>query len=186
MSVSGPGTNTSKKARGTNEPEEPKDPPNAVKFVVGPFVRADLIGYSGVDVTGGQFIAQLYPSGHRRGWIEGDRLRSIVIGAPIGIRVILCASEDEGGWQESAWRCIRLVEGNTYFTTDGTPAVRVPNIEWLDAFDHKKSTAVQSYPHAAKLADGGNNWTFGRGGTLQNRVRMIRIEHQDRPIPAPK
>lgn len=181
MGVSGPGSNAKRDSR---TPEEIPDPPNSVKWVIGQHVRADLIGYSGIHVTGGQFIAQLFPSGHRKGTIEGDRLRSIVIGAPFGIRITLCASEDERRWQDSAWRCIRLVEGTTYFTSDGTPAVRVPDLEWLDGFDQKKSSQLQSYPHADLLAEG-KDWTFGRGGVLQNRVRMIRVEHESRPIVAP-
>lgn len=180
MGVSGPGGEAT---RGSREKEAPAEV--GVKWVLGPHVRADLLGYSGVDIGGAQFIAQIYASGFRRGTIEGDRLRSLVIGAPYGTRIVLCTTTDELCWEDAPWRCIRLVEGQTYHTqSDGTPAVRVPDLDWLDGFDQKRSNqdAQASYPQVKRVAEG-TTWTFGRGGSIQNRVKMIRVEHESRPIP---
>jgi hypothetical protein len=159
------------------------DPAGAVRWVLGPHVRADLVGYTGTDVTGGQLIAQIYPSGFRDGTIDGTRIQSIAIGAPVGVRVVLCATGDEGEWQAHPWRCIRVMAGQTWFTKEGVPAVRVPDLEWLHPFDQKKSGDGNqvSYPFAATLAEG-TGWTFGRPGPLKLQVRMIRVEHEDRPI----
>jgi hypothetical protein len=156
-----------------------------VKWVIGPNVRADILGYAGVDITGAQFIAQIYASGFRRGTLEGLRLKSIVIGAPYGTRITLCATTDEVNWEDAPWRTIRILEGQTYHTGEGVPAVRVPDIDWLDGFDQRRTNTKhqQSYPLAKKLVDG-TAWTFGTGASLHNRVRMIRVEREDRPISA--
>ncbi len=178
MGVSGPG---SEATRGPRKKPPEDEGPN-VRWAIGPHVRVDLIGYSGVDITGAKFISQIYASGHRKGAMDGERLKSIVIGAQLGTRIILCASKDEACWEDWPWRAIRLLDGTTYRTGDGTPAVRVPDLEWLDKFDAKKANtdSQQSYPHAARLVDG-KGWTFGRGGALKMKVRMIRVEHEDRP-----
>lgn len=177
MGMSGPGRETRR-----GEVAEPIEEVG-VKWVIGPGVRADILGYAGVDITGAQFIAQIYASGFRRGTLEGDRLKSIVIGAPYGTRITLCATTDEVNWEDAPWRTIRLVEGQTYHTGEGVPAVRVPDIDWLDAFDSRRSNTSnqQSYPLAKRIVDG-TTWTFGSGASLHNRVRMIRVDKDDRPI----
>jgi hypothetical protein len=186
MGVVGSGTLVQPGRRGIGTPKKKKGDvgPN-VKWVIGPHVRFDLIAYSGIDITGAQFVSQIFASGHREGTIDGARMQSLVIGAPVGQRLTLCTSMDDYDWEDSPWRCIRLVEGQTYFTQlDGTPAVRIPDLEWLDAFDAKKSNqdSQVSYPFAKTLADG-KGWTFGRVGPLKNRIKMIRLEREDHPLP---
>lgn len=160
-----------------------RPPEIGVKWVIGPQARADILGYAGVDITGAQFISQIYASGFRRGTLEGDRLKSIVIGAPYGTRIILCTTTDEASWEDAPWRAIRVLEGQTYHTTEGVPAVRVPDIEWLDGFDHRRTgqDGQQSYPLVRRVSEG-RTWTFGYGSGLHNRIKMIRVEKESMPI----
>lgn len=154
-----------------------------VKWVIGPQARADILGYAGVDITGAQFIAQIYASGFRRGTLEGDRLKSIVIGAPYGTRIILCTTTDEERWEDAPWRAIRIIEGQTYHTGEGVPAVRVPDLDWLDGFDQKRTgqDGQQSYATVQRVSEG-RGWTFGSGTGLHNKIKMIRVEKESMPI----
>jgi hypothetical protein len=153
-----------------------------MEWWVGPRVRCDLVGYSGINLNGIRRVVQVFPSGSRKGGLRTGELKSIVVLAPIGVRVILCASADRHKWQEAAWRCVRQLPGYRFTNAEGNTGVRIPDFDWMDPPDQKKrneDTQV-SYPFAARLEDG-VGWTFGRGGGLGDRVNAILIEREDEP-----
>lgn len=127
-------------------------------------------------------VVQIFPTGSRRGGLRTAELKSAVVLAPFGVRVVFCASDDRHKWQDAAWRCIRQVEGFRFRNPEGNTGVRVPDLDWMDPPDQRKRNEdrQESYPFAATLADG-IGWTFGRPGGLQDRVRAILVEREDEP-----
>ena len=152
-----------------------------VKWRVGPGVRCDLLAYSAKNLSGKRTAVQLFPTGARRGDLDGTQCSSVGIRALHGTRVILAAS-DKDTWELAAWRCIRVLPGTTLLpeNPNGLPGLRVPDLDALDPFNSKRaeSDLVSTYPNVAKLEDG-EGWTFGRNGTLKNRIRFVWVERED-------
>lgn len=156
-----------------------------MRWEIGPGVRCDLVAYAAPNLTGKRQVMQMFPTGARRGRIDGE-VRSVVIRAFPGTRVVLCAS-DKDAWELAAWRCIRVLEASSLPSRErnGLPGVRVPDLAVLDAFDAKKtdSEVRQGFPQVDRLADG-TGWTFGHGD-VSRRVAMIRVEREDLEAEAP-
>lgn len=150
-----------------------------VKWVIGPGVRCDLVGYAGRNLNGKRSTAQFYPTGSQNGSIDGAELSSVVIRALPGTRIIFAASNKDT-WESAAWRAIRMVKPwMRSAQRNGLPGIRVPDLDLVDTVDAKRSSTEfeSSYPFVESLADG-TGQTFGRGGGLKNRVAMIRIERE--------
>ena len=162
-----------------------------MRWVVEPGVRCDLIFYAGANLSGRRATLRVFPAGNKQGTDIGpDDLRSMVIRAPLGTRVVLCRSAGDL-WEELPWRCVRLVEGHVVAPErpGGLPGVRIPDLDLFDAPDakHTSRELMSSYPRADRLADG-SGWTFGRSGELKGKVTAIRIEREgraDAPAAAP-
>jgi hypothetical protein len=152
-----------------------------VRWHVGPGVRANLITYGAPNLSGKRQVVQLFPQGARKGTIDGSAVRSLVIRAVYGTRVVLCASKTDA-WELAAWRCIRVLEGSSLRSAEkhGLAGVRVPDLAWHDGHGAKRTDPeVQAtFPAVETLADG-TGWTFGRPGRLAGRVAMIRVERED-------
>lgn len=151
-----------------------------MKWHIGPRVRATIIAFTGVNFSGNRLVVDIFPTGSHQGdEIDGSRLKCIGLIAPVGTRVILCASASDEHWDAVPWRCIQIVEGSTMDTRAGKLGVQVPDI---DVLTEPSALAVDpdsltSYPHVERLADG-TGWTFGRRGSteLKCNVRQIRVE----------
>jgi len=151
-------------------------------------IRCDMVCYAAVNLTGKRTQIRIFPGGNHSGDVPAGQLRSMVIRAPYGIRVILVG--DPGPrWEASPWRCIRLLEDHALRSEGhGMPGVRIPNIALLDKHGAKKTDDFMetSYPLVERFADG-VDWTFGRPGDL--RVQLIRVERDraaaDLALPAP-
>lgn len=151
-----------------------------MRWEIGPGVRCDLITYGGLNLSGRRQVMQMFPTGARKGRIDGTDLRSLVIRALPGTRVVLAAS-DKDSWQLASWRCIRMLEGSSLRsdTKNGLPGIRVPDIEMFDHHGAKRTDPElqSSYPAVDSL-EAGEGWTFGRPGNLANRVAMIRVDRE--------
>ena len=151
-----------------------------VEFEVGPGVRCDLVGYSGPNMSGLKQPAQFFPQGARRGRMDGTKLRSLLIRAVPGTRVLLKASKTEA-WEQASWRCVRVLARTSVPSgqKNGLPGVRIPDLDRLDEFGARKTDRdfEQSIIQVESLAHG-TGWTFGRG-LIANRVAVIRIERED-------
>jgi hypothetical protein len=149
-----------------------------VEWEVEPGTRCDVVTYAASNLTGKRGEIRIFPSGSRKGEVHTENLRSMVIRAPFGTRVVLLT---QGGaqWEETAWRCVRIVEGRAMPSErgGGLPGVRLPDLDWLDAPDSKRTNPdVQAtYPLVERFSEG-EGWTFGRGGGLKGRVAVIRVE----------
>lgn len=143
-------------------------------------MRADLVAYAAPNLAGKRSTAQVFPRS-RKGKILSEDVRSMVIRAPHGVRLILCANATDD-WEQWPWRCVRMLPGSTMPSPRGEvglPGVVIPDLDLLDPFHAKRTNPdlQSSYPLVDRLVDG-TGWTFGRAGlpSLKAHVRMIRIE----------
>lgn len=157
-----------------------------MEWFIGPRVRCDLVGYGGVNLTGPRSVVRIHPTGARKGNLYTDKLRSIVVLAPVGTRVILATSSARQGWQAEPWRCIRMVAGSMFTNPEGQSGVRVPDLEWMDLPDAKRtSQGMQTgFTQVGSLAEG-TGYTFGHGGGLGGNVVAIWVEREIEPITSP-
>ncbi len=156
-----------------------------VNFEIGRLVRADILAWSGVDFGGKRSITRIFPTGNIQGALDSEQLRSMVIRAFHGTRVIL-STRSTGDFEEAPWRCIRLVEGHTVPSEEprGMPGVRLPHLDRIDkpAAFRTDQELQTSYPLVERF-DEGEGWTFGTKGIpeLSGHVRRIIIEKDDGP-----
>ena len=140
--------------------------------------RCDLLCYAAKNLTGKFSPVRVFPGGNRKGDVKTSELRSIVVRAHFGTRVIL-VTEPGPDWQDHAWRCVRIREGTALLGSGAgaLPGARIPDLDLLDNHGDKRTNIEleSSYPIAATLEEG-EGWTFGRLGELKGKVKLIRIE----------
>ncbi len=111
--------------------------------------------------------------------IDGARIKSMGVIAPYGTRVVLVSAASPAGWQALAWRAIDVVEGHTFESLSGRPAIQVPDIDVMDAPDAVRTDPDfrSSYPHADDLGLG-SGWTYGRTTVLplKGSLRAIKVQ----------
>ena len=137
-------------------------------------MRCDMAGYTKPGFAGTRHVVQIFPSG-RQGDLP-DNLSSLILVGPIGTRLVLVTSR-LGDFTDAPWRCIQLVKGKAFKSKDGRPAVRVPDLDLLDAPDAHRTDPdfEQSFDIVERMEDG-TGWTFGRPGAIKERVVLIRVE----------
>lgn len=156
-----------------------------VVLELGEFVRCDILGWSGLDFGGKRRVLRVFPTGNVQGKLESDELRSMVIRAYHGTRVILC-TRSSGEIEAAPWRCVRMMPGHSIPSEEpqGMPGVRLPHFDWLDKPSAMRTnqTLQSSFPLVERFDDG-EGWTFGAKGipTLEGHVRRIIIEKDDGP-----
>ncbi len=154
-------------------------------WYVGPRVKCDMVSYGGVSMTGPRYVVYIFPTGSRKGTFRTHELKSMAIVAPVGTRIILATDPSRDGWQQHPWRCIRMVEGSMFTNDKGQKGVRIPDLDWLDPFDAKKTNLElqTGFPQVARLEDG-TGYTFGRTGgvELKDHIRAIWVERESDPI----
>ena len=146
-----------------------------MNWVIEKNCRCELLVFSNAGLAGSRSRVQVFPSG-RQGDIQIE-FSSLVFAGPIGVRLVLCAAPLESGWQERPWRASVVTQANTFGLKDGRRAFRLPNLENLDAPNALRSDPdfECSYDYAETLADG-DGWSYGQPGSLNGRVKMIRID----------
>jgi hypothetical protein len=156
-----------------------------VVLEVGERMRCDILAWSGIDFGGKRSILRVFPTGNIQGKLDSEEIRSIVVRAHHGTRVILCTRSD-GPFEEAPWRCVRVVEGHSIPSEEpkGMPGVRLPHVDRLDLPKSRRTdpNLASSYPLVACFDDG-EGWTFGTTGIppLEGHVRRIIIEKDDGP-----
>jgi len=137
-------------------------------------MRCDLVGFTKPSFAGTRHVVQIFPSG-RQGDLP-DSLSSLIVIAPIGTRLVLVTNRI-GAYNDYAWRCIQLVKDHAFKTKEGHFAVRVPDLDMLDAPKALRTDLdfEQTFDLAADL-ESGTGWTFGQPGTIKERVVKIHVE----------
>lgn len=140
-------------------------------------MRCDIIAFSGVNFSGRRTTMQIYPSSKKGDFNDGD-IRSCTVIAPLGTRVIFCASSSEEDWEASPWRAVEIVKGVAYKGRASLPMVRIPDLQKIDKTNVERTDPdyEESYPEALTLAEGqGKGWTYGRVGPLHGIIGAVKV-----------
>ena len=149
-----------------------------MRWEVAPKLRFDLVAFAGLNLSGERHVVEFHTMGGRQGDLQTEDLKSLAIIGPVGLRVVLKTSADPENWMSHTWRCVRLLAGHTFNTKEGRPCVRVPDLDFLTAFDARRTDPdfEESFEEAASLDAAG--WTFGHQGRLplKQQVRAIQVD----------
>ena len=160
-----------------------------VQWEVGPMVRCDIISYSGINYSGKRGQMRIFPTGSHQGAIEVENMGSVLLRAPVGVRMTFISTAGEQ-WEQEPWRAIEFSKANSIQSSVAKRlrAIRIPDLDYLDHFDAKATNPSGStgYPHAASLNEG-QGWTYGnqRDGGLKGKVQIIRLEKMGVVAPPP-
>ena len=150
-----------------------------MKWELDPKMRVDLVCFAGINLSGERRHVNIQVVGGRHGPdVPPEELKSLVFIAPMGSLLVL-KTFDGDEWERHPWRAVRLIKGSAFKTAEGGVAIRLPDIEWLDKPDARRTDGDtnESYPAAETLKEG-VGWTFGREGTLKGKVKVISITKQ--------
>ena len=160
-----------------------------IRWDIGPMVRCDIISYSGINYSGKRGQMRIFPTGSQQGAIDGEKLGSVLLRAPVGLRMTFIASAADD-WEGEAWRSVEFSKQNSIQSSIAKRlrAIRIPDLDYLDHFDAKTTnpTGSTGYPHAPGLNEG-EGWTYGRqiDGGLKGKIQVIRIERMGVTAPPP-
>lgn len=151
-----------------------------MEWSLAPRMRVDLVCFSGLNLSGERRIVDVHAVGGRQGAdVAPEDLKSLVLLGEVGTRVVLKTSAAED-WESYPWRAVVITRGHHYRTKEGEVGVRIPDLEWLDAPDARRTDPdmQESFPHADTLAEGSasGEWTYGRSGSLKGRIKAIAID----------
>lgn len=140
--------------------------------------RVEMFGFTGINLCGKRDHVQIFPSGPK-GDINGLRLQSIALVAPLGTRIILMTAASAENWQEMPWRAFEFRKGHCFKTEEGRWGIRVPDLDELNKPNAERTDPdfIESFDHVERLEDG-TGWTYGKRGAMQlkNNIRGIRVE----------
>jgi len=151
-----------------------------VDWTVAPKMRMDLVCFAGINLSGERKIIDVQVVGGRQGGdVAAEYLKSVVVLGPVGTRVILKTWIGDD-WEQHPWRAVTVTAKHHYKTKEGEVGVRVPDLDWLDLADARRTDpdTQESFPFAETLASGvaSGEWTFGRPGTLKAKIKAIAID----------
>ena len=150
-------------------------------------VRCDIIAFAAKNLSGKRTTMRIFPTGSQQGKIATEELRSMIIRAPYGTRLVLITQPGDD-WEEHPWRCVRMLDGDAVAPKKShLPGIRIPDLDLLTPCEAKKiSHDFQiSYEFVDTLEEG-SGWTLGKGGggKIKGRVKLIRLEREDLAITA--
>lgn len=144
-------------------------------------VRCDLLVFSGINFSGSQKMVRFYGKGGKNGpELEAKDIQSLAVIAPVGTRVVFMTTISEADWSERPWRAVEVLAGKHYKTKDGHIAVRIPDLDALDAHNAPRTDPdFSSSPNISAGLEDRKDWTYGRPGKLKGNVHAIRIDLVD-------
>ncbi len=148
-----------------------------MEWQIAPKLRADVVGFTGLNLSGERKVVEIYAYGGRQGDFP-EPIRSLILLGPLKTRFVFSAAGlDDEQWEERPWRAFILRKGTSGVSEQGMARIRVPDLDLLTGFDARRTDPdmEESYDFAATLAEG-TGWTFGRPGALKGKVRSIRVD----------
>ncbi|MCB9761715.1 MAG: hypothetical protein H6739_17860 [Alphaproteobacteria bacterium] len=141
-------------------------------------VRCDIHAYTGTNICGNRQVAQIFPSGVK-GDLDGARMQSCILIAPIGTRVTLFTGGSEVTREMMPWRAVEFHQETTFEIKGGKRAIRILDLDLLNAHNATRVAEdfQQSYPEAESLEDR-QGWTYGHRANilLKDNIKSIRVE----------
>jgi hypothetical protein len=151
-----------------------------MEWVIAEHSRCDIHFYSGINFSGEHRVVHIHPAGGRQGQkIDDFPFQSVAIAAPMGTRIVFATSVQDD-WEQRPWRAVELRKGEGFKDQNGLPAVRVPDLNWLDKpVARRTDPDFQEGFRGAQAQSERPAWSYGRGpGELSGAVACIRV---DRP-----
>ncbi len=152
-----------------------------VRWKIDDKVRAEVSFFTGLAFSGNRDNVRIFVGGRKQGKeVDGTRVKSCGIIAPIGTRLVLCASDLDEGWEDEPWRAVVLTAGFTFKMKDGRDAVQLPDLDLMDEPGSKRSDPdfTAGFPQAATLEEG-VGWTYGNASfhrPLKCNLRTVRLD----------
>lgn len=149
-------------------------------WIIGRGVSAELHFFTGLSFSGARTSVKVFHDCRKQGDpVDAERVKSFGIITQHGTRVVLTTTAAET-WEAMPWRAVVVQAGTTFTSKAGHPAVQIPDLDSVDAFDaNRTNTEVfVGYPHAESLALG-TGWTFGRTNPafpIKGHLRTIRLD----------
>jgi hypothetical protein len=152
-----------------------------VRWVIQDGALGEALFFTGLNFSGQRLRVRFFPGGRMQGDdIDGTDIKSFGIIGNYGMRVTLCTARSDIDWEEATWRSVTLLEGTTFESQSGKPAVQVPDLDVIDPFEARRTDLDnrKGYPFAKDQASG-EGWTFGNATTseLKCNVRTIRVDN---------
>lgn len=151
-----------------------------IEVRLGKYTRCDIVAYKATNLAGKKTILRVFPTGSIQGKIVTEDLKSMIIRAPYGMRIILCTTNQDD-WEDHPYRCITMEDGFVIPPTEpgSLPGVRIPDLDFLEEPSTKKmsETLQRTYPIIENF-DEGTGWSFGAIGStkLKSNIKMIIFE----------
>jgi len=151
-----------------------------LRWVIDERALGEVLFFTGLNFSGQRAIVRFFPGGRRQGDdVDGARVKSFGIIAQPGLRVTLATASSDEDWEDLTWRAVTIVEGSTFTSQSGKPAVQIPDLDVMDAPDARRTDLEfqVGYPQVKRLVDG-RGWTYGHRGTsdLKGNLRTIRVD----------
>lgn len=147
-----------------------------MRWDLAPKLRVDIVAFAGLNLSGERRVVEIHPVGGRQGNLNPEDIKSFALVGPVGTRIVLMSSADPEDWAKHPWRAVKIMEGHHFLTKEGRPCVRVPDVDFLDAFDARRTdTELQAWYDEADGLDA-PGWTYGRVGKLKANVHAIRLD----------
>jgi len=161
-----------------------------IKLRLGKHTRCDIVAYKAINLSGKRTILRVFPTGSVKGKIAVEDLKSMIIRAPYGMRLILCTVSTDN-WEDHPYRCVTMIKGKSIpsLEPNALPGIRLADLDYQDKADCKRlsENLLRSYSITESFAEG-EGWSFGRVGNpkLKSNVKMIIFERvaegEDPPV----
>lgn len=151
-----------------------------IELRLGKYTRCDIVAYKAINLAGKRTTLRVFPTGSIQGKLFTEDIKSMIIRAPYGMRLILCTTNQDD-WEEHPYRCITMEKGIVIPPTEpgSLPGVRIPDLDFLSPPSTKReSESLQrTYPIIENFADG-DGWSFGTVGStkIKDNIKMIIFE----------
>lgn len=152
-----------------------------MEWKIAPRSRVDIAAFEGLNCAGERHVVEIHPVGGRQGNMPGTT-KSLAIAGPVGTRVVLMTAGPDTPLNQQTWRAVRILPGKHFKNKEGSPAVRVPDLDFMDAPDARRSDPdLQAGYELVTSMEGQKDWTYGgsNGTPLKGNVRYVLVDKPD-------
>ena len=152
-----------------------------MEWKLAPRTRLDIAAFEGMNCAGERHVVEIHPVGGRQGKMPPS-IKSLAIAGPVGTRIVLMTAGPDTPLSQQTWRAIHIRPGKYFKNKEGNPAVRVPDLDFLDSPDARRSDPdMQASYDMVDSMDGQKGWTYGgsNGTPLKGNIRYVLVDKPD-------